>query len=165
MSNVCTVNEIEFPELFPESTTCATGTNPGRTIYSLSPQYSDLRKNYESNFDDKYKEIMKASGNADDKHNKLACLMHHMLTNIESTTTRYIDDEKTAEDKKKLLATQQVWLKEYGTILKNNENSGLVTDYRNESTEKRNKKLNTYFTLYVTFIVIFLIVEGIVFFV
>jgi hypothetical protein len=156
--------DIEFPDLFPESTTCATGTNPGRTIYSLSPQYSDLRKKYESKFDVEYKAIMKGSDPVL-KHNKLACLMHHMLTNIESTTTRYIDDEKTTEDKKKILATQQVWLKEYGTILKNNENSGLVTDYRNESTEKRNKKLNTYFTLYVTFIVIFLIVEGIVFFV
>ena len=88
-----------------------------------------------------------------------------MLTNIKSTTTRYIADDTKKNATISKLETQKNKLKEYETILKNSENSGLVTDYRNESTEKRNKKLNTYFTLYVTFIVIFLIVEGIVFFV
>tara|TARA_B110000285_G_C14787661_1_gene451513 strand:+ start:101 stop:616 length:516 start_codon:yes stop_codon:yes gene_type:complete len=163
----------DFNDLFPETTTCATGTDPKRTIYSLSPQYSKIREDYSDKFQSKFNDII-ANANADadadadaeaDKHNKLACLMHHMLTNIESTTKKYIDDDKTAEDKKKLLANEQKLFKEYEQTIKNNENSGLVTDYRNESTEKRNKKLNTYFTLYVTFIVIFLIVEGIVFFV
>ena len=152
----------DFNDLFPETTTCATGTAPG-TIYSLSPQYSKLREDYSDKFQSEFDSII-ATTEAD-KHNKLACLMHHMLTNIESTTKKYIDDDKTAEDKKKLLANEQKLFKEYEQTIKNNENSGLVTDYRNESTEKRNKKLNTYFTLYVTFIVIFLIVEGIVFFV
>ena len=134
-------------------------------IYSTS-KYSDVRKKHEASFDKQFKDIKKEqSGDQkqNERHAQLACLMHHMLTNIKSTTTRYIADDTKKNATISKLETQKNKLKEYETILKNSENSGLVTDYRNESTEKRNKKLNTYFTLYVTFIVIFLIVEGIVF--
>ena len=166
----CANYDDKFQDLFLQDNACQKDCSypkpddPEDTaIYSSTSKYSDVRKKHEAAFDTKFKAIKAA--NEPDMHAQLACLMHHMLTNIQSTTNKYIDDEKTAEDKKKLLETQKNKLKEYETILKNSENSGLVTDYRNESTEKRNKKLNTYFTLYVTFIVIFLIVEGIVFFV
>ena len=168
MPNICDDESITFPSLFPESTTCSDGVGSPQTIYSLSPKYSDLRKSYLVNFDKQFKAIKDEHQAAEDKsqmHAQLACLMHHMLTNIKSTTTRYIADDTKKNATISKLETQKNKLKEYETILKNSENSGLVTDYRNESTEKRNKKLNTYFTLYVTFIVIFLIVEGIVFFV
>jgi hypothetical protein len=161
----CAGYDDNFKDLFPQDDTCQDCSYPPEdtAIYSSSPKYSDLRKKHEAAFDEKFKAIKAAGGS--DMHAQLACLMHHMLTNIKSTTVEYIadDTEKNATIDK--LATQKDRLTEYEKILKNSENSGLVTDYRNESTEKRNKKLNTYFTLYVTFIVIFLIVEGIVFFV
>tara|TARA_B110001469_G_C9625699_1_gene312335 strand:+ start:1197 stop:1691 length:495 start_codon:yes stop_codon:yes gene_type:complete len=164
MPSVCEPHPTLFDNLFPKTTTCA-GT-PDNTIFSLSPQYSDLRESYLDKFQTQFNTIIKTDDVDDaDKHSKLACLMDHMINNIESTTKQYIADTDKALDLNKDFADKKRLLKEYENTIKNNENSGLVTDYRNESTEKRNKKLNTYFTLYVTFIVIFLIVEGIVFFV
>ena len=163
MASVCNgIDGIDaFNTLFPNTTTCAGTTD--KTIFSLSPQYSDLRESYLVKFQDQFYAIIKTTDTQ--KHSKLACLMDHMINNIESTTKQYIADTDKALDLNKDFADKKRLLKKYENTIKNNENSGLVTDYRNESTEKRNKKLNTYFTLYVTFIVIFLIVEGIVFFV
>ena len=157
---------LDTTGLFPQDKACQDCSYPRDKIVSLSPKYSDLRKDHEKAFDAKFKAIKKdQSADKPAMHAQLACLMHHMLTNIKSTTVEYIADDKKKNATISKLETQKERLKDYEDILKNSENSGLVTDYRNESTEKRNKELNTYFTLYVTFIVIFLIVEGIVFFV
>ena len=134
----CTTYDDNFKDLFPpgekpcqKDCIYPRSDDPEDTaIYSTS-KYSDVRKKHEAAFDAKFKDIKKEqSGDQkqNERHAQLACLMHHMLTNIKSTTIRYIDDEKTAEDKKKLLETQKNKLKEYETILKNSENSGLVTD-------------------------------------
>ena len=119
----CTnLQNFTLPALFPNTTTCA-GT-PDRTIFSLSPQYSDLRESYLDKFQKQFNTIIKTSNN---KHSKLACLMDHMINNIESTTKQYIADTDKALDLNKDFADKKRLLKDYENTIKNNENSGLVT--------------------------------------
>ena len=139
-------------------------SNKETAVYSLNKNYDTLRKDNLVAMDDKFKALIKAA-ESDTKHPNIACLLSYMLYNINETSELYNTNSKDQETKKTKLKREQENLERQESVIRSNENSGLVTDYRNEETEKITKKLNTYFTLYVTFIVVFLVVEGILFFV
>lgn len=101
----------------------------------------------------------------DDDHKKISCLFKFMLSIINDSDIQQKKIKEKKLEKEKKTETSEKFLEDAESLLKSNENSELVTKYRNENSEKRNKKVNIYFTLYVTFIVIFLILEGIVFFI
>ena len=88
--------------------------------------------------------------------------MNGLLADIRTNYENFNQDLNQLESQ---LNNEKRHVEQQENILRTNEDSELVTKYRNESSEKRNKQMNTQFTIYVTMIVIFLIVEGIVFFV
>ena len=88
--------------------------------------------------------------------------MNGLLADIRTNYENFNQDLNQLQSQ---LNNEKRHVEQQENILRTNEDSELVTKYRNESSEKRNKQMNTQFTIYVTMIVIFLIVEGIVFFV
>ena len=135
----------------------------GNKVYHTNTNFRNLRDANKASLTGKFNELITNGGG--DKHAKIACLLGYMLNNIKESNDMFNNNADTLERKRVLLQTQKNDLEKQENSIRSNENSGLVTDYRNEETEKVTKKLNTYFILYVTFIVVFLVVEGILFFV
>lgn len=154
------------PKADPSKEHCVIKGADGKkdTVYSLNKNYDTLRNDNLDAMDKKFKELIGKSTSSE-RHPNIACLLSYMLHNINETSELYNTNYKDQETKKTKLRREQDNLERQESVIRSNENSGLVTDYRNEETEKITKKLNTYFTLYVTFIVLFLVVEGILFFV
>ena len=138
---------------------CAVGTR----VYSSGSSFTELREQNKDNITTKFNELV--GGDDGNKHAKIACLLGFMLDNIHKANSKFLENNSSLSRKRTNLERQRTDLENQANAIKSNENSGLVTNYRNEGTEKVTKKLNTYFILYVTLIVIFLVVEGILFFV
>lgn len=155
--------EAEIVPTFPVGEGCEIETAHGTKIYASNTDFRSLREANKGSLTEKFNELMDDAGS--DKHAKIACLLGYILNNIKRSNTIFDNNADTLDQKRELLQTQKNDLEKQENAIRSNENSGLVTDYRNEETEKVTKKLNTYFILYVTFIVVFLVVEGILFFV
>ena len=157
------LNDDDIFPTFPISEGCEIETASGTKVYSSNTNFRELRDANKDALTQKFQELMRNGGN--DKHANIACLLGYMLNNIKKSNDMFDSNADTLDQKRALLQTQKNDLERQENAIRSNENSGLVTDYRNEETEKVTKKLNTYFILYVTFIVVFLVVEGILFFV
>lgn len=156
------VNEV-VPTFSVGDESCEVQTATGTRVYSSGSSFTELREQNKNNLTNKFDELIRSTGS--DKHAKIACLLGYMLDNIHRANEKFLNNNQSLSTKKSNLRQQKTDLENQVNAIKSNENSGLVTNYRNEGTEKVTKKLNTYFILYVTLIVIFLVVEGILFFV
>ena len=160
MTQIC--DSVNIPT-YPSSDTCViTGTND-RTIYNSRETSLQLQQNHLDKFEAEFNSLINDnSSNNYDKHQKINCLLNSLLGNIK---TNYENYNLGIDNIQNQLNSEKRHLEEQLNVLKTNENSDLVTKYRDENSKKRNKQMSTQFTIYVTMIVIFLIVEGIVFFV
>ena len=153
--------EVKITDPPPKDTEyCQDGNN----LNYNSKTYSDLVREREQLYSNKFYHISKES-DPNRRHGKTACLLTQIMDDLKKMKT----DESTSLDKLKeqrtTLKKEEIMVKSQKNKLDSSENRDLVAKYRNEGTQKRNKNLNTYFTVYVTFIVFFLVIEGIVFFV
>ena len=155
--------DAQIVPTFPVGEGCEIETAHGTKIYASNTDFKSLREANKNSLTAKFNELIDLDEN--NKHAKIACLLGYMLNNIKESNNMFNTNNNTLDQKRALLQTQKNDLEKQENAIRSNENSGLVTDYRNEETEKVTKKLNTYFILYVTFIVVFLVVEGILFFV
>jgi hypothetical protein len=142
----------------------------GNKVYHTNTNFRNLRDANKASLTGKFNELINGPNGPNgvgvaNRHAEIACLLGYMLNNIKESNDMFNNNADTLDQKRALLQTQKNDLEKQENSIRSNENSGLVTDYRNEETEKVTKKLNTYFILYVTFIVVFLVVEGILFFV
>ena len=163
MSGKCnsSLYEVTIADPNPkESEYCQDGNN----LNYNSKTYYQLVRDREQIYSNKFYEISKESY-PNNLHGKTACLLNQIMDDLKKMKT----DESTSldelKDERTTLKEQEIMVKAQKNKLDSSENRDLVAKYRNEGTQKRNKNLNTYFTVYVTFIVFFLVIEGIVFFV
>ena len=148
---------------FPTDGNCVDGSaqSPGR-IYS-NQSARQIRESIKEQFEAEFRRIMvNASADANVKHQQLNCLIGTLLEGLHDTINSL---EGTANSSEQILQNERAFLESQTQILNANENSDLVSKYRQESSTKRAKRDNTYFTVYVSVIVAFLILEGIIFFV
>ena len=161
MTDIC--DSINIPT-YPSSDTCErTKADGSKHIYFNSKTPNRLHQEHLDRYEDEFNKLMNNStSNNYNKHQKINCLLNGLLTDIKSNYENLNIDLSELQTQ---LKNEKKHVEEQEKVLRTNEDSELVTQYRNESSEKRNKQMNTQFTIYVTMIVIFLIVEGIVFFV
>lgn len=157
------INKISVP-VFPTDGNCVDGSvqSPG-SIYSNQSTRA-IRESIKEQFETEFRRIMnnEASETDDEKHQLLNCLIGKFLEGLHETINNL---EGTANSSEQILQNEREFLESQTQIIKANENSDLVSMYRQESSTKRTKRDNTYFTVYVSVIVVFLILEGIIFFV
>lgn len=147
---------------FSKGENCEVSDESGTKIYLDSSQNTkkmreDLLKAYEEEFT----RILTSSDNKDLKHSKINCLIGKMLENVH---TNYDNANLNSSDIDNLIHKEEKYLEDQQKIMNSNENSDLVSKYRNESSEKRMQGSRTKFTVLVSLIVVFLILEGILFF-
>ena len=164
LSDVTMSSDMETYNLanptFPVGDSCTRQDTSGSRLYSDTESVQELQNNLLQQYENKFNMFITEGGS--DKHQKINCLMGMMLENIERNYSGFNQEADVLEQQ---LLNEKKYLDDQEKVLKSNEDSELVSDYRNQSNEKMNKKLNTEFTIYVSMIVIFLIIEGIVFFV
>ena len=148
---------------FPEEENCEVSDANGRKIYLDSTKNAkQMREELLVAYENEFNRIMRNSDNQDLKHNKINCLIGKLLENVHNN---YEQVNLNTGDLNKLIANEREYLEDQKKIINSNQNSDLVSKYRNDSSEKRTQKSRTKFTIYVSLIVIFLILEGIIFFV
>lgn len=163
MTQTCETVDISVP-VYPlgGSDVCQRDSDSGRSIYHNSRTAVQLQQAHLDRYETEFNRIMGGTSSSRDKHMKINCLLQALLGDIRTNYNKY---ENGLSELQAQLASEKNHVAEQEKILKSNEDSDLVTKYRNENSAKRNKEMSTKFTIYVTMIVIFLIVEGIVFFV
>jgi hypothetical protein len=161
-------NSVNIPT-YPTGGNCVSEDSNGRRLYHNTGTTNDIQQRHLDRFEAEFNRLMgvtpSASGdmsNHYEKHQKINCLLSGLLDNIQNNYSNFNEDLQQLESQ---LNNEKKHVDEQEKVLKTNEDSDLVTKYRNESSDKRNKQMNTQFTIYVTMIVVFLIVQGIVFFV
>ena len=161
MTDTC--SSVNIPT-YPSSGTCQrTNADGSNTIYHNSKTPNRLHQEHLDRYEAEFNRLMAStSANNFNKHQKINCLLNGLLADIRSNYENFNQDLNQLETQ---LNNEKRHVEEQERVLRTNEDSELVTKYRNENSDKRNKQMNTQFTIYVTMIVIFLIVEGIVFFV
>ena len=161
MTDTC--SSVNIPT-YPSSGACQrTGADGSRSIYNTSKTPNRLHQEHLDRYEAEFNRLINNTySNNYNKHAKINCLMNGLLADIRTNYENFNQDLNQLESQ---LNNEKRHVEQQENILRTNEDSELVTKYRNESSEKRNKQMNTQFTIYVTMIVIFLIVEGIVFFV
>ena len=149
---------------YPSSGACQqTDADGAKHIYFDSKSPTTLHQEHLDRYEAKFNELMASStSNNYDKHTKINCLLNGLLQDIKTNYQSFNVDLGQLQAQ---LNSERKHVEQQENVLRTNEDSELVTKYRNENSEKRNKQMNTQFTIFVTMIVIFLIVEGIVFFV
>jgi hypothetical protein len=158
-------NNLNIPEL-PVGNGCLKTNNDGSiSVYRSDKSFSEIREENLRILQNKFDEIRDSKVSKLDQHEKINCLISFMLENLEKSNLEFLDESNDVNSKKEMLEREKEFLENQERVLRSNENSELVAKYRKETSNKRNKALNTQFTIYVSMIVIFLIIEGIVFFV
>jgi len=158
-------NELNIPEL-PIGNGCLRQNEDGTvSVYRSDKSFSEIREENLKVLQNKFDEIRQSRVSKYDQHRKINCLIGYMLENLEKSNIKVVDESDNVEKQRALLEKEKNFLDEQERVLRSNEDSDLVAKYRKETSEKRNKSLNTQFTIYVTMVVVFLIIEGIVFFV
>ena len=154
----CEEANINMPT-FPAAGACERDDN----LYYNSQTLNQLQEEQLQRYENLFRETSNSQlGDLTTKHEKLSCILRSMLAEVRNN---YEGHETDLDALTNRLNREQTHLQQQEARIKTNEDSELVTKYRNESSAARNKKMTTEFTIYVTMIVVFLIVEGIVFFV
>ena len=157
-----TCDSVNIPT-YPLGESCVREDSNGRRLYHNSEKVKDIQQKHLDKFEVEFHRLMGWSSSSHyEKHQKINCLLSGLLDNIKNNYTNFNEELPKLESQ---LNRERKHLEEQENVLRTNEDSDLVTKYRNESSDKRNKQMNTQFTIYVTMIVVFLIVQGIVFFV
>lgn len=161
MTDTC--NSVNIPT-YPSSGVCQrTNSDGSNTIYHNSKTPNTLHNEHLERYETEFNRLMSNNySNNFNKHQKINCLLNGLLRDIKTNYETFNEDLNQLNSQ---LNNEKRHVSEQEKVLRANKDSELVTKYRDESSEKRNKQMNTQFTIYVTMIVIFLIVEGIVFFV
>ena len=162
MTDTC--SSVNIPTYPSSNGACErTGADGSSTIYYDSISPNTLHQAHLDRYEAVFNELMNdTSLNNYNKHEKINCLLNGLLSDIRSNYENFNQDLNQLQSQ---LNSERNHVEQQENVLRTNEDSELVTKYRNENSEKRNKQMNTQFTIYVTMIVVFLIVEGIVFFV
>jgi hypothetical protein len=148
---------------YPTGNSCVREDDNGKRIYHDTKTPVKLQEEHLNRYETEFNRLMGlTTQNNFEKHQKINCLLNGLLGNIENNYDNFNSNLSQLETQ---LNNEKQHVEHQEKILKTNEDSDLVTKYRNESSNKRNKQMSTQFTIYVTMIIIFLIVQGIVFFV
>jgi hypothetical protein len=147
---------------FPRGENCEVSDENGTKIYLDSTQNTKkMREELLKAYEEEFNRILRNSDNKDLKHSKVNCLIGKMLENVHNN---YDNANLDTSDLDNLISNEEKYLEDQHKIMNSNENSDLVSKYRNESSEKRMQGSRTKFTVLVSLIVVFLILEGILFF-
>ena len=159
MTDTC--SSVNIPT-YPVGNSCVRDDGNRRRLIHNSANVNQLQMDHLNRYEAVFNELMTGQSNGFEKHQKINCLLNSLLNDIRINYGEFNQDLDSIEAQ---LVSERNHLQQQENVLRTNENSELVTKYRNESSDKRNKQMTTQFTIYVTMIVIFLIVQGIVFFV
>ena len=159
----CEQLSVRIPTYPTGGDVCQRQGADGTEVYHNSHNVEQLQQQHLHRYEAEFNRIMSSCGNSIDvKHQKIAELLNGLLANIRGNYENFNEDLEQLEAR---LRNEKRHLEDQENVLKSNEDSELVTKYRNESSDNRTKKMNTQFTIFITMIVVFLIIEGIVFFV
>ena len=155
------LSNIQIPT-FQTDGSCLDESAPSPGSFYSPQSAREIRESIKRQFETEFRRIMESSENEEVKHQRANCLIGKLLEGLHNTINSLEGTENSSEQ---ILQNEREFLESQTKILNANENSDLVSKYRQESSTKRAKRDNTYFTVYVSVIVAFLILEGIIFFV
>ena len=128
----CPVDEISQHNIvaptYPSGESCVVDDDDGKRIYSENANTTELQNAILNQYESQFNGIMNSPSNPSEKHSKINCLLGMMLGNIENNYKNYNMDLDELEDQ---LKNEKTHIEEQEKVLRSNENSELVTKYRN----------------------------------
>ena len=134
--------------------------------YTTGQDFNEMRRYNLERIESEYNRILgEPNLNEYERHTQIVCLLNKLMDNVIRATEINATNYNKLSNKQNIVDSNKSLMSSQESVISKNEDSSLVTKYRNETSESRNNKLKMEFLIYVVLIIIFLVVEGILFFV